>query len=277
MLVDDIEEVRRALQSVKGTMNVYVDFTKSRLGVLPSDLFKGLHVTKVSFTNCDLKGIGEKGRSALEGLEDVIEEFSVHFSFSEDNELKFLNVSTLRALEVLEIEGNEMHELGNEWFANGPTNLKTLFVMTNFLERIGDKAFASLTSLTSLWLTNNKFKVVKRSMFPSPAVNLRSLDLTNNEISSLPPEMFSNMPALKEVILAENFIQRIPETTWSPVWERLRSLYLESNPLECDSHIQWTFKPRRPLVLKAKCIAPDHRKDMDLKRIIDDKQMDYYD
>ncbi|KAG8174738.1 hypothetical protein JTE90_021288 [Oedothorax gibbosus] len=90
-------------------MNVYVDFTKSRLGVLPSDLFKGLHVTKVSFTNCDLKGIGEKGRSALEGLEDVIEEFSVHFSFSEDNELKFLNVSTLRALEVLEIEGNEIH------------------------------------------------------------------------------------------------------------------------------------------------------------------------
>ena len=67
------DDVRKALLSVKGIKDIYVDFIRARMDRVPSDLFKGLHVTKISFTNCELKNIGDEGRSALEGLEDTIE------------------------------------------------------------------------------------------------------------------------------------------------------------------------------------------------------------
>lgn len=270
--VTDIHAVRKALQSTKGINRVFIDFLRARIDKVPSDLFKGLHVTKLSFTNCDLGKLGDDGRSVLEGLEDTIEEFSVHFSFNEDHELKFLNVSQLRVVEDLEIEGNEMKRLGNEWFKDGPVSVKNLFIMTNFIEEIGDKAFATLHNLRNLWLTGNKFKTLRRSMFPSPAVYLTSLDLTNNEITTLPEDIFSRMPSIKEVILAENAIKRIPETTWLPVWKQLTRVYLESNPLECDNHIDWMFEYSRPYVLKGRCVSPPEKKDVDLKRIIDDRK-----
>lgn len=106
------------------------------------------------------------------------QEFSIHFSFSEDNELKFLNVSSLKVIEDLEIEGNELKKLGNDWFKNGPVSVKNLFIMTNFIEEIGDRAFENLVNVRNLWLTGNRFKVLRRSMFPSPATYLTSLDLT---------------------------------------------------------------------------------------------------
>ncbi|KFM72077.1 Reticulon-4 receptor, partial [Stegodyphus mimosarum] len=274
MQVTSVEEVRTALRSVKGIKRVFIDFLRARLDKIPSDLFKGLHVTKLSFTNCELKAFGDEGRSALEGLEDIIEELSIHFSFSEENELKYLNVSQLRALEDLEIEGNGLTKMGNEFFKDGPENVKNLYIMTNFIEELGDKTFASLYNLKNLWLTGNRFKTVYRSMFPTPALYLASLDLTNNEISSLPEDMFSRMPALKEVILAENSIQRVPQTTWLPVWRQITRLYLEKNPLECDSHIDWMLKIPRPYVLKGRCVAPEKRKDKDLKRLIDDSLLD---
>ncbi|GIX93206.1 uncharacterized protein CEXT_133171, partial [Caerostris extrusa] len=270
--VNDVEQTRKALQHTKGIRRVFIDFLRSRVDNIPSDLFKGLHVTKLSFTNCKLKTFGDEGRSALEGLEDTIEEFSIHFSFQGENALKYLNVSRLRVLEDLEIEGNDITELGNDWFADGPKNVKNLFIMTNFIEKLGDRAFASLANVRNLWLTGNKFKTLKRSMFPSPALHLNSLDLTNNEISSIPSDLFSNMPSLKEVILAENKIQRVPESAWGDIWSQLTRVYLESNPLECDSHIEWMFKQARPYVLKGRCVSPEERKDVDLKRIIDDKQ-----
>ncbi|CAL1293847.1 unnamed protein product [Larinioides sclopetarius] len=272
--VNDIEEARKAVQSTQGIKRVFIDFLRSSIDKVPSDFFKGLHVTKLSFTNCKLKTFGDEGRSALEGLEDIIEEFSIHFSFMGENNLKFLNVSGLRVLEDLEIEGNDITELGNDWFRDGPVNVKNLFIMTNFIEKLGDKAFASLRNLRNLWLTGNKFKTLKRSMFPYPATYLNSLDFTNNEISSIPEDLFSGMPSLKEVILADNNIKRVPASTWSDIWDQLTRVYLESNPLECDSHIEWMFKVARPYVLKGKCVSPDERKDVDLKRIIDDKQRD---
>ncbi|KAF8796746.1 Chondroadherin-like protein like [Argiope bruennichi] len=272
--VNDIEEARKAVHSTEGIKRVFIDFLRSSLDKVPSDLFKGLHVTKLSFTNCKLKTFGDEGRSALEGLEDIIEEFSIHFSFMGENDLKFLNVSSLRVLEDLEIEGNDIHELNNEWFRNGPVSVKNLFIMTNFIEKLGDRAFASLKNLRNLWLTGNKFKTLKRTMFPYPATHLTSLDLTNNDISAIPEDLFIGMPSLKEVILAENHIKRVPESTWSLIWGQVTRVYLESNPLECDSHIEWMFKVARPYVLKGKCVSPAERKDVDLKRIIDDKQRD---
>lgn len=89
-----------------------------------------------------------------------------------------MNVSSLKVIETLEIEGNEMKKLGNDWFKDGPVNLKNLIIMTNFIEEVGDGAFENLVNLRNLWLTDNKFKVLRRSMFPSPAIHLNSLDLT---------------------------------------------------------------------------------------------------
>ncbi|XP_054713228.1 oplophorus-luciferin 2-monooxygenase non-catalytic subunit-like [Uloborus diversus] len=271
--ITSVEALKPALSSLKGIKHLFIDFIRARLDSVPSDLFKGLDIYKLSFTNCDLKSFGDKGRSALEGLEDTIEEFSIHFSFEEDNELKFLNVSSLRVIEDLEIEGNEMTILGNEWFAEGPHSLKNLYIMTNLLQELGDQVFRPLSNLKNLWLTGNQLKALKRSMFPSPANHLTTLDLTNNELSSLPEDMFQDMPSLKEVILAENELTTLHETTWIPVWSRLTSAYLESNPLDCDSHIEWTFDIRRPYVLKGVCVSPESRKGKDLKRLIDDSQL----
>lgn len=274
MSVTSAEDVKKAISSTKGIRRVFIDFLRARIDKVPSDLFKGLHVTKLSFTNCNFKTFGDEGRSALEGLEDTIEEFSIHFSFSEENELKFLNVSGLKVIEDLEIEGNSLTKLGNEWFKDGPASLKTLFIMTNLIEELGDRAFENLVNLKNLWLTGNRFKELRRSMLPTPATHLTSLDLTDNGISCLPEDMFSNMPSLKEVVLADNGITKLPETTWSPVWRQLTRVYLELNPLECDSHIEWMFKVARPFVLKGQCVAPFDRKNEDLKRIIDDNSRD---
>ncbi|GFY77363.1 reticulon-4 receptor [Trichonephila inaurata madagascariensis] len=73
MQVTDAQEVHKALQSVKGIKRVFIDFLRARLDAVPSDLFQGLHISKLSFTNCKLKTLGDEGRSALEGLEDIIE------------------------------------------------------------------------------------------------------------------------------------------------------------------------------------------------------------
>ena len=89
-----------------------------------------------------------------------------------------MNVSSLNVIEDLEIEGNEMKKLGNEWFKNGPVSVKNLFIMTNYIEEIGDRAFENLVNLKNLYLTDNRIKAFRRSMFPSPAPYLRALDLT---------------------------------------------------------------------------------------------------
>lgn len=100
MSVTSTEEVRKALISTKGIKRVYIDFLRSRLDHIPSDLFKGLHVTALSFNNCKLKSFGDEGRSALERLEDIIEVISEMFLIYKHFEIRII-ILNCKAFETL--------------------------------------------------------------------------------------------------------------------------------------------------------------------------------
>jgi hypothetical protein len=77
------------------------------------------------------------------------------------------------------------------------------------LDRIDKNAFAGLSSLTTLYLSDNKLKCVSRDWFnPTPAIGY--IDLRGNLISSLHVDAFKNLPNAFYIILWQNLITYIP-------------------------------------------------------------------
>ncbi|XP_042906254.1 toll-like receptor 13 [Parasteatoda tepidariorum] len=239
---------------VKNTLghNVSFAFWRSNLGDIPSEFFKGHQSVNLHFENCKIGSFGDKPFS---GLENSLRQLYIYGSVDKRRkDLKTFPLSHLKHLRDVSFLGNDIVQLGNDWFEDGPEALEQLDLQANDIEKLGDKAFTTLTNLQQLWLGDNRVRTVSRSMFPNPANKLWLIEISFNGIEELPADFFEGFPALKTVNLAGNKLKTIPESIWGKVWSQLEEVYVERNQgFVCDESLKWIYRQKLPKILRGKC------------------------
>ncbi|KAF4524450.1 hypothetical protein B566_EDAN018100 [Ephemera danica] len=105
-------------------------------------------------------------------------------------------------LAVLDISNNSLDSLPTEVFT-GLARLKKLFLQSNGINFVADRALAGLTSLTELNLASNKIASVPPEFFIDSR-NIREIHLQNNSISVLAPGLFSGLDQLLILDISRN-------------------------------------------------------------------------
>ena len=123
-----------------------------------------------------------------------------------------------------------------------PIPLGTLYYRfhRNSIRDIPPGYFAAASTLTHIYLYDNKLTVVEKHMF-SGLPWLRELNLWSNMIHKVQSECFKENQALTTLILHENRIQVFPESMFDPQNHPslLQDFYIHYNPLQCDESISW--------------------------------------
>ncbi|GIY56977.1 uncharacterized protein CDAR_267901 [Caerostris darwini] len=196
--VDDLKKAMKGMQDFKFS-NFYIE--KSNIGILPSDIFSDIEVRFMNILFTNLTSLSESlNMPAFLGLESTLEYLQIRDAFiTEETPLIRISLSHLKKLQYLQLEGNVIPTIGNDWFESGPYRLKQLYLMDTYTKKVGSHAFSSLSELRRFSLTGGSVSEIVRDMFPSQATYLETLDFSNNKISVLPKDIFSRMPSLNEV------------------------------------------------------------------------------
>ncbi|XP_042906236.1 chondroadherin-like protein [Parasteatoda tepidariorum] len=247
---NSISELEPAVKNTIG-YNVNFGFYRSHLGAIPSDFFKGHTSVKISFQECIVFSFGD---TPFSGLEDSLEILDIYTGIDQSvTKTDTFRLGHLKKLKYFTFGHNDIAELGNRWFEDGPASMQQLSLESNNIEKVGDKALSTLVNLEQLFVNNNHIKVVARSMLPNPARNLWVLEAKTNEIEELPSDTFEGYPSLKIVNLSQNKLTSITESVWGKVWSQLRSVYLEGNDIICDGNLKWIYRQKLPADFKGKC------------------------
>lgn len=252
-LLDELQKSLNRMQDIK-VSSFYI--SKSYLGTLPADIFRNIEMKFLNIRFTVLTGLSEnRNRPAFLGQEQSLESIEIRDSFI-DSPLTSLSLSHLKKLTTLQLEGNLIPTIGNDWFESGPYSLKELHLLDTRSTTIGSHAFAALKDLRKLSLTGTSISAISREMFSLPAVFLESIDFSNNKILTLPNDIFSKMPSLTEVFLDNNDLTTINEISFAHVWSHLTHAFFYGNPIVCDKNIKWIFKYRLPESLQGHCASP---------------------
>lgn len=253
------KELLKATQGMKNSQISDFYLEKSNIDVLPSDIFRDIEIEylQVSFTK--LNALSESlNRPPFLGLEFSLETLKITDAFTNDSApLMRLSLSHLKKLKTLNLSGNILPVIGNDWFESGPYNLRELSLIDTYTQNVGSHAFYALQELRTFRLTGGHVTDVTREMFSIPAVHLETLDFSNNRIASLPDNMFSKMPSLEKIYLENNVLTTISEVVYAQTWSQLSILYYYGNPLDCNKDIRWIYKYRMPENVKGNCAAPE--------------------
>lgn len=169
------------LKAVKGMKNSKVSefyLEKSNVGVLPSNIFADIEIDSLSISFTKVNGLSESlNRPPFSGLEGSLESLRITDTFTNDSApLMSLSLSHLKKLKLLQLAGNILPVIGNDWFESGPYHLWELNLVDTYATKIGSHAFASLEELRKFRLTGGHITEIAREMLPQPAVYLESLD-----------------------------------------------------------------------------------------------------
>lgn len=233
-----------------------------------NDSFELSNVKYIDLSGCDLQYIGEHVFRNLPVLETlVINNNNYLKQFSCDSEsLLYLDLSgctletiptgRLRALTILNLQGNFLRELPDKSFLNLP-NLLRLNLSYNAISVIKDNAFRGLDNVNIIDLSLNKLTVINEKVF-LPTTSLITLNLSHNYINSVDSitstslktldvsyceiyyiNRFSlgDLPKLIELSLARNFLSTLPDG-----WTADRLVYLDVNGCRIKSISNRTFE-----------------------------------
>ncbi|KFM69785.1 Leucine-rich repeat and fibronectin type-III domain-containing protein 4, partial [Stegodyphus mimosarum] len=252
------DELRESVKGMQGFKFSTFYIEDSDIGILPADIFRNIDIQILSIQFTNLTSLSENvNRPPFLGLENSLESIEIRDSFVEENApLTKFSISHLKKVYFVQLEGNIIPVIGNDWFESGPYGLRELYLFDTSVTKIGSHAFEALENIKKLSITGGKFSEIARTMFPKPALFLEVLDLSNNALRTLPKDMFTQMPALEEVFLDNNVLTSLNEVTWSPVWSQINFAHFYGNPIKCDQDLKWVYKYRLPESFQGHCSSP---------------------
>lgn len=207
---------------------------------------------KTSFWSCDRCQISDISNDTFAGL-------TVYVLSLRRNKLLQLDAWTksLKILEVLILEGNDLPVLKNGSFEHLPTlieldlsynqitiveadsfrnltSLRYLNMSNNGLESLPNNVFAKHvdSTLEDLRVAHNRLKTIHAGLF-TRLTRLVLLDLSFNEIASLVPEVFFNLWHLETLLLNDNLLYNFAATSLRSYAPDVRFLSLDGNRWNC--------------------------------------------
>ncbi|XP_035207143.1 slit homolog 2 protein-like [Stegodyphus dumicola] len=261
--LNESKQIQNAFNKLSGYKIFKVSFWKNEIDVIKSDMFRGLSIKQVVFTNSSVRLESPQ----FVGLESSLNRLTFLSSFDKDTPMETWSVEHLEILKEMRFDRNEIKILKNSWLSSSGPVLRSLTFSECQIEKLEDKVFSKMDSLTTLFLTDNEITAVSRSMFPRPAENLRSIDLNGNKLQTLPDDIFKDMPSLKSIDLGRNLLKTVSESTWSFIVESFSRVILEDNPIKCDKSLKWISKKDLPKTFTGKCSAPAKLKNRPIRNL----------
>lgn len=141
----------------------------------------------------------------------------LELSYNNITEIEYQSFPKQSKLEVLILNNNKITDIVVSFAPEYFSNLKTLDISHNFIERLMPPMLGGLfpSSIEELFLSWNHIKELGNFIFRLP--DLRVVDLKGNNISSM-----------------SNLVLEIFPDKLSPV-----TFYLSSNPFDCDCNLVW--------------------------------------
>ncbi|KAF7652624.1 hypothetical protein LDENG_00094110 [Lucifuga dentata] len=133
------------------------------------------------------------------------------------------------------LANNKLSSLGAAAFAN-LSSLEMLDLSNNYLDNLPPGLFRDMSNLTTLTLHNNSLTVMDRDLFQGLG-GLQSLDLSLNGLSSVPLELLDELQSLRWLSLAGNRLHGLERAAFEPL-ANLQHLELGQNPWECDCNLR---------------------------------------
>lgn len=142
--------------------------------VLPSNIFEGLAISEIRVEKSFLRF----SEPAFRGLDDSLHVLNVaqNSKIKEKSTQRF-SIAKLNKLTRLNIKANPLLKVSDNWLNGKIPNVENIVLEDNDIQVIDSRAFAELSNLKTISLSENRLKEVKRSMFPRPANELLKIDL----------------------------------------------------------------------------------------------------
>ncbi|XP_036356231.1 SLIT and NTRK-like protein 4 isoform X4 [Octopus sinensis] len=122
------------------------------------------------------------------------------------------------------------------------SSLTTLFLSENKLKEINGETFQNLSKLTTLYLGGNEMKEINGELFQYLS-GLKILYLDNNNMTYIQRGVFENLPNLEKLYLNENNIKKIQIGSFDDL-RNLKYLYLQNNQIQISENGAFLFLPR---------------------------------
>ncbi|KAM6962295.1 leucine-rich repeat and transmembrane domain-containing protein 2 [Tautogolabrus adspersus] len=133
------------------------------------------------------------------------------------------------------LANNKLALLGASAFAN-LSSLEEMDISNNYLDNLPAGLFRDMSNLTRLTLHNNSLTGMDRELFQGLG-GLQSLDLSLNGLSSVPLGVLDELQSLRWLSLAGNRLHGLERAAFEPL-ANLQHLELGHNPWECDCNLR---------------------------------------
>ncbi|XP_072311308.1 leucine-rich repeat and transmembrane domain-containing protein 2 [Eucyclogobius newberryi] len=133
------------------------------------------------------------------------------------------------------LANNKLSALGTSAFAN-ISSLEELDLSNNYLDNLPGGLFRDMSNLTRLTLHNNSLTGMDRELFQGLG-GLQSLDLSLNGLSLVPLGLLDELQSLRWLSLAGNRLHALERAAFEPL-VNLQHLELGQNPWECDCNLR---------------------------------------
>lgn len=147
------------------------------------------------------------------------------------NSLKSLPSDLLRdvpRLATLDLTGNQLAHLPPDVFNH--TQLHSLVLKTNLIEKLDAEWFTDNSSLTWVDLSENRLADIPSTLFHK-LPHVKTLDLSYNNLQDLQPEALNHLHSLESLNLAGNKLKTLQPTTFTNTL-KLSQLFLQENQLQ---------------------------------------------
>ncbi|XP_055081582.1 leucine-rich repeat and transmembrane domain-containing protein 2 [Periophthalmus magnuspinnatus] len=133
------------------------------------------------------------------------------------------------------LANNKLSALGTSAFAN-LSSLEEMDLSNNYLDNLPGGLFRDMSNLTRLTLHNNSLTGLYRELFQGLG-GLQSLDLSLNGLSTVPLGVLDELQSLRWLSLAGNRLHALERAAFEPL-VNLQYLELGQNPWECDCNLR---------------------------------------